>query len=118
MFKGLVAGHGIMSASFRGSFRRTVIAGMVGIVAAVGCAQTGAYAADDDDDDAAMDVKIMRGILNSFGLRRDGGGIDYRERSPLVLPRSKELPAPEKDNPTKAANWPDDPDVKRVKQAK
>ena len=118
MFKGLIAGHGIMSVSFTGSFKRTVIAAMVGIVAVIGCAQTGARAADDDDDDAAMDVKILRGILNSFGLRKDGGGIDYRERSPLVLPRSNELPPPEQDNPTKAANWPDDPDVKRAKQAK
>jgi len=107
-----------MSAHAKGSFKRTVVAAVIGIAAVVGCAQTSALAADDDDDDAAYDVKILRGILNSFGLRRDGGGIDYRERSPLVLPRSKELPPPEKDNPAKAANWPDDPDLKRAKQAK
>ena len=37
-------------------------------------------------------------LLKGLGLRRDGASIDYRERSPLVLPPGKELnqlPSPE-----------------------
>jgi hypothetical protein len=82
----------------------------------IGCAGTGAQAADDDDD-ALLDTKILRGIMKGLGLRKDEAGIQYRERSPLVLPPSKDLPPPEADSPArKAAGWPDDPDVKRGKQ--
>jgi hypothetical protein len=118
MFKGFGAGHGIMSVRSNGSLKRMAIAAMVGIAAVVGCAQTSALAADDDDDNELFDVKIFRGILNGLGLRRDGKTIDYRERSPLVLPRDTTLPPPEKDTVAKTANWPDDPDIKRAKQAK
>jgi len=97
---------------------RLAMAAMVGIAALVGCAQTGALAADDDDDNDLLDVKIFRGILNGLGLRQDGQGIDYRERSPLVLPRDKNLPPPEKVNVAKTPDWPDDPDVKREKKAR
>lgn len=118
MFKGFGAGHGIMNVRSNVSLKRMAIAAMVGIAAVVGCAQTSALAADDDDDNELFDVKIFRGILNGLGLRRDGNAIDYRERSPLVLPRDTTLPPPEKDNPAKTANWPDDPDLKRARQAK
>lgn len=118
MFKGFVSGDGIMSVRSKAPFRQAVIAAMIGIAAVVGCAQTSALAADDDDDNDLLDVRILRGILNGLGLKRDGQAIEYRERSPLVLPRSKELPPPEKDNLAKTANWPDDPDVKRAKQLK
>ena len=33
--------------------------------------------------------------MKGLGLREDGEGIDYRERSPLVLPPGKDLPPPE-----------------------
>ncbi|MGO9360626.1 MAG: hypothetical protein ACLP1D_23645, partial [Xanthobacteraceae bacterium] len=47
------------------------------------------------------------------GLRKkeqeDKAGIDYRERSPLVVPRSRDLPPPEAgDTGAKVANWPKD----------
>lgn len=117
MFNGF-AGHGTMSVRSKARFSRLVMAAMIGIAAVVGCAQSSAMAADDDEDNDLLDVRILRGILNGLGLKRDGQGIEYRERSPLVLPRSSDLPPPEKDNPAKAANWPVDPDVKRAKQLK
>jgi hypothetical protein len=84
----------------------------------IGCAGTNARA-EDDDDNALPDVKILRSILKAFGLRRDGEGIDYRERSPLVVPPRTDLPPPQSTNPAaKTAGWPDDPDVKRAKQLK
>jgi hypothetical protein len=81
-------------------------------------AGTGVRAAGDDEDEA-IDTKIFRGFLSGLGLRRDGGGIDYRERSPLVVPPGRNLPSPETgNNAEKTAAWPVDPDVKRAKEIK
>ena len=95
--------------------RSMVLAAVIGMVAVIGCAGPGARAADDEEPEL-LDTKIFRGLLKGLGLRRDGEGIEYRERSPLVLPPSQELPRPEVDNPAKTAGWPDDPDIKRDKQ--
>lgn len=76
--------------------------------------------AQDDEEDVPYDTKILRGIMSGLGLKRDGEGpdIDYRERSPLVVPPSLNLPPPETAAPTpNAANWPVDPDEKRRKAA-
>jgi hypothetical protein len=102
------------------TFSRFALATTIGVALAVGCAGGYAHAADDDEDEM-IDTKIFRSILKGFGLRKDGGSIDYRERSPLVLPPSKELtqlPVPERADTRKVANWPDDPDIKRAKATK
>jgi hypothetical protein len=72
-----------------------------------------ARAADDED---SIDKKVMRGIMEGLGLRRDGEAmINYRERSPLVIPPNRELPPPERSDAVTANNpaWPKDPDVER-----
>jgi hypothetical protein len=99
-------------------FGRAVLAVTIGTAMVIGCAGSFARAADDDDD--LIDTRIFRNIMTGLGLRKDEGtGIEYRERSPLVLPTSKELPRPESDAAAKkAAGWPDDPDLKRVRQRK
>jgi hypothetical protein len=95
---------------------------MLGVAIAMS-AGTGVRAADDDEDEA-FDTKIMRQFLHGLGLRRDGAGIDYRERSPLVVPPTRDnsvpaLPAPQSGSITeKTAAWPVDPDVKRAKEIK
>jgi hypothetical protein len=92
---------------------------MLGAVVVIGCAGLSARAADDDD--ALPDTKFFRSVLHALGLRRDGDGIDYRERSPLVLPpnAATNLPPPETDNPAKKDTaWPVDPDVQRAKALK
>src|SRR5262245_25275643 len=74
-----------------------------------------ARAADDED---SIDKKVMRGIMEGLGLKRDGEEmINYRERSPLVIPPSRELPPPERSDAVTANNpaWPKDPDVERRK---
>jgi hypothetical protein len=72
------------------------------------------------DDDVPIDTKIIRGILESLGLKSaDDAGIDYQERPPLVLPSNDQLPPPAKSDA--AANnpaWPKDPDVARAKLEK
>jgi hypothetical protein len=74
--------------------------------------------AQDDEDDVPWDTKIMRRFLKDLGLQRDGeAGIEYRERAPLVVPPSRDLPAPRREgslanNPA----WPKDHDVERRRQ--
>jgi hypothetical protein len=107
------------SFSFNRRFSRVVLAATLGMAMVVGCAGSFAQAADEDDDEL-LDVKIFRNIMKGLGLRKDEpNGIEYRERSPLVLPTAKELPRPESDTAAKkAAGWPDDADLKRAKQRK
>lgn len=92
------------------------------VAAVIFAASTGLARAgdDDDDEDVPYDTKVFRSIMGTMGLRRDGDvGIDYRERSPLVVPPSLNLPPPEAAPATpNAANWPVDQDVKRQKEAK
>ena len=97
---------------------RIAAAGLLGF-AIVASAGTTVRAADDDEDEA-FDTKILRQMLHGLGLRRgEGSGIDYRERSPLVVPPALNLPSPETGSVTeKTAAWPVDPDVKRAKEAK
>ena len=70
------------------------------------------------DDDVPIDTKILRGVMESLGLRRDGEAINYEERAPLVIPPSHDLPPPERSDAAIANNpaWPIDPDVKRRKE--
>ena len=107
------------SSSSNRRFSRVVLAATLGMAMVIGLAGSFAQAADEDDDEL-LDVKIFRGIMKGLGLRKDeGDGIEYRERSPLVLPTAKELPRPESDAAAKkAAGWPDDPDLKRARQRK
>jgi hypothetical protein len=79
-----------------------------------------ARAAEDDDENIPLDSKLWRQFMKDLGLRRDGdqAGIDYRERAPLVVPPSRDLPPPrdEAEVAGKTAAWPKDPDVNRRKQ--
>ena len=98
-----------------------MFAAMIGAAVITGGSSQTVWAADDDDDETLADTKVLRYILQGLGLRRgdEGNGIEYRERSPLVLPANKQLPTPETVKPaSKTAGWPDDPDLKRVKQKK
>lgn len=89
-------------------------AGLLGLAFAAG---TGAEVRAADEDSEAFDTKIIRNFLGGLGLRRDGTGIDYSERSPLVVPPSRDLPSPETNSiADKTAAWPNDPDVKRAKE--
>jgi hypothetical protein len=78
----------------------------------------GAAAAQDSGD--WYDTKIFRKVLRGIGLRNgDEDNIEYRERSPLVVPPSRALPPPQ----SQAAYgrdpaWPKDPDVARARARK
>jgi hypothetical protein len=76
---------------------------------------TASFAADDDDDELP-DAKFVRGLLRGLGLRNgQEAGIEYKERPPLVVPPSRDLPIPATAGSLAASNpaWPVDPDEKR-----
>jgi hypothetical protein len=97
------------------ALRLAVVVLGIGIVMTAGAARAG----DDDDDDKTFEEKLIGNIMAGIGgTNMDNRGIDYRERSPLVVPPRLDLPPPvaETGDP-KIANWPKDPDEKRRKAA-
>jgi hypothetical protein len=73
----------------------------------------------EDEDDKSFEEKIIEGIMAGIGgTNMENRGIDYRERSPLVVPPKLDLPPPATDKAeVKAPNWPKDPDEQRRKAA-
>jgi hypothetical protein len=79
------------------------------------CGVAGAARAQDTNElpDRFMRAFSLDKIGDLTGLKKkeeeEKAGIDYRERSPLVVPRSRDLPPPEAgDTGAKVANWPKD----------
>ena len=98
--------------------RRAAAAAAVALALALAWS-AGSARAEDDDEDVPLDTKLFRQFMKDLGLRREGGAeIDYRERAPLVVPPSRELPPPrdEAEVAAKTPAWPKDPDVARRKQ--
>ena len=77
----------------------------VGMVIGAGVA----HAQDSDDDEPTFEEKIIKNIMTGIGAT-DGSdsGIDYRERSPLVIPPKIDLPPPQSAAAEAPANWPKD----------
>jgi hypothetical protein len=94
--------------------RLAAIALGVGLVMTVGAAR-----AQEDEDDKTFEEKVIEGIMAGIGgTNMDNRGIDYRERSPLVVPPRLDLPPPETaKSEIKDPNWPKDPDEARRKAA-
>lgn len=88
----------------------------LGLLLSTTCAH--AQSSIDDDDDTFED-KIIKNIMTGLGgTNMENTGIEYRERSPLVVPPKIELRAPDDGATANVANWPKDPDVQRRKAAK
>jgi hypothetical protein len=87
----------------------------IGLVMTAGVAR----AQDADEDDKTFEEKIIESIMRGVGgTNMDNQGIDYRERSPLVVPPKIDLPPPvAATKEVNAANWPKDPDEARRKAA-
>jgi hypothetical protein len=95
------------------TLRVAAIAAGIGLIMSAGAAR----AQDDEEDDSSISEKIIGGLMHGLGgTNMDNTGIDYRERSPLVVPPRTDLPPPAPD-PASAANWPKDPDV-QARQAR
>jgi len=99
------------SRTLQRALRLAVIAMGVGLVMTAGAAK----ARDDDEDDKTFEEKVIEGIMKGIGgTNMENQGIDYRERSPLVVPPKLDLPPPASTSAeVKAPNWPKDPDEQR-----
>ena len=86
----------------------------IGLVMSTGAARAGD---DDEEDDMTFEERLIDNLMSGIGAKSmEKKGIEYRERSPLVVPPKLDLPPPATE--AKAApNWPKDPDVKRRKEA-
>lgn len=94
--------------------RLTAVALSIGLVMSAGAAR----AADDEEDDASFEDKIIKNIMTGLGgTNMENQGIDYRERSPLVVPPKITLPPPDT-SAAPVANWPKDPDVQQRNAAR
>jgi hypothetical protein len=87
--------------------KRSAWGGALGLVVLAACASGSAVAQEESES------SMWNGVLQGLGLRSfNDGTVEYRERSPLVVPPQRNLPPPE----TAAAKnpaWPVDPDLKR-----
>jgi hypothetical protein len=64
-----------------------------------------------DNNDVTIDENAWNRMLTRLGLRKPPGSeaeIDYTERSPLVVPRTRELPPPGTLSSAPSADWPVD----------
>jgi hypothetical protein len=86
----------------------------IGLLMASSAARAG-----DDEDEPTFEEKVIEGIMKGIGgTNMDNTGIEYRERSPLVVPPKIDLPPPASTAAeVKAPNWPKDPDEARRKAA-
>jgi hypothetical protein len=97
------------------AMRLAVVALGVGLVLTAGAAR----AEDDEEDDKTFEEKIIEGLMAGIGgTNMENRGIEYRERSPLVVPPKLDLRPPEPvKSEIKDPNWPKDPDEQRRKAA-
>jgi len=89
---------------------------LLGLVLTVG---PGTVAMAGDDDDVPIYQKAINGIMTPFtwiNRAPPSGPIEYRERSPLVLPPSTDLPPPQAGTADPPA-WPKGPQTPPKKRA-
>ncbi len=83
-------------------------------------AATPALALDDGEESIFDTIKGVVGSTVGFGLgtRDEKPRIDYRERAPLVLPPSTQLPSPTASVAERNGAWPKDYDAERIRQSR
>src|SRR5216684_9041652 len=106
-------GNGMPQKNRNHKFTRAVLCATFGIVLVI-VGSTAVFAGDDDDD--LPDTKFIKGLLRGLGLRNgQEAGIEYKERPPLVVPPSRNLPPPVAAGSLAVNNpaWPADADEKK-----
>src|ERR1044072_9810347 len=82
----------LQTSSLSRALRFAAIALGVGRVMTAGPVRAGD---DEDEDDKTFEEKIIEGIMRGIGgTNMENRGIEYRERSPLVVPPKLDLPPP------------------------
>ena len=102
-----------MRDEFAKRLRLGLVAGACGVLLAFGGVAQAQQAADDDED--TFEQRIIKNILGGMGVDVGRPGINYRERSPLVIPPNLDLPPPET-TAAAARNpaWPREPERKKA----
>jgi len=98
--------------------RQTGFAGAFALAAVIGA--SGSARAQDDSAEGSsiwnLEQRVWGGIVRGLGLKDPNSPtIDYRERSPLVVPPSRDLPPPQARATPRDPSWPTDPDSARAK---
>ena len=112
----------MMKSRWTKQLKRAAWGATLGLGVLMACVPGSARAEDDDDSNKNsiwnLDQRILGDFMRSLGLRNGNESqIDYRERSPLVVPPNRNLPPPEASASPRSPAWPVDPDVKRKREA-
>lgn len=103
--------------ALRHGLRLALVMAGIGMVMAAGPVRAG-DGDDDGDDGLTFEERIIDNLMTGLGAKSAASkGIDYRERSPLVVPPKLDLPPPSSAAQVNAPNWPKDPDIARRKAA-
>lgn len=88
-----------------------------GVILGLTLVMTAGAARAADDDDRPFTERFVDGFKSTIrGNNMDNRGIDYRERSPLVVPPNLDLPPPvTASKAPQITNWPKDPDERQRK---
>jgi hypothetical protein len=98
---------------FRGSRTRLRSVARVALTAAgIGLCALSVAHAQEDDEEMTLEQGIIHNLMTGLGATNmENRGIDYRERSPLVVPPKLDLPPPETSQDiANVPNWPKDAD--------
>jgi hypothetical protein len=98
----------------------TVLGIVLGTLMIIAGSAGAAFAADDDDE-GFYDQRLIRSFLRGLGLSNGREGrIEYKERPPLVVPPTRDLPPPETTGSIAQRDpaWPSDPDEAKRRAAK
>ena len=106
-----------MRVKFLSTRRRGIaLAGTLALAMAWGGAS--AWAQNAEEEELPADTKFFRKLFQEFGMQRDDERLEFRERAPLVVPPSRNLPPPQSaDALARNPAWPNDPDVRRRNEA-
>src|ERR1043166_4877768 len=92
--------------------RHALLAGACGLLLCLS-GTVCAYAADNEEEDT-FEQRVIKSFLGGLGVDVGRPGIDYRERSPLVVPPSRDLPPPEAAAASRNPAWPKEQVKKRA----
>jgi len=107
-----VSGEGMLN---QNSQRSRLLRAFAVAAIALSFTALGVSAVRAEEDDESLMTKFMKGL----GFQKPGEDtISYSERSPLVVPPSRDLPRPIEAAAPAVPDWPKDKDVKRRKDAK
>jgi len=96
---------------------RTTRAAALAALCVCACAATARAGDDDPNATQGSGGSMYDRMLDVVGLG-SRGTIQYGERSPLVVPPTRDLPPPGANAQSAVPNWPKDPDIELSKQAK